>query len=253
VTDVNEPIRVGVLGAQGRMGGEVCRTVDAAEDMELVAMVDAGDWLANLTDAGAQVVVDFTQPDVVMDNLHWCVEQGISAVVGTSGFTPERISRVASWLEHKHDVGVVIAANFAVGAVLTMQFAQRAARLFQSVEIIELHHAGKVDAPSGTALRTAELVSQARADAGLGKIPDATTSALEGSRGADVAGVRVHSVRSRGLVAHQEVLFGGPGETLTIRHDSYDRVSFMPGVLLAIRQVLRRPGLTVGLEHLLDG
>ena len=252
MTDVKEPIRVGVLGAQGRMGSEVCRTVDAAEDMELVAMVDAGDWLANLTDAGAQVVVDFTQPDVVMDNLHWCVEQGISAVVGTSGFTPERIARVAAWLEHKHDLGVVIAANFAIGAVLAMQFAEQAARHFQSVEIIELHHPGKLDAPSGTALRTAELVARARADAGLGKVPDATTSALEGSRGAEVSGIRVHSVRSRGLVAHQEVLFGGPGETLTIRHDSYDRASFMPGVLLAVRQVLQRPGLTMGLEHLLD-
>ena len=248
-----ESIRVGVLGAQGRMGSEVCRVVDAAEDMELVAMIDAGEWLANLSDAGAQVVVDFTQPDVVMDNLHWCVDQGISVVVGTSGFTPERVARVQSWLEHKPDVGVVIAPNFAIGAVLSMQFAQRAARFFESVEIIELHHPNKVDAPSGTALRTAELVAQARAEAGLEPSPDATTTAMEGARGAEVSGVRVHSSRLRGLVAHQEVLFGGVGETLTIRHDSYDRGSFMPGVLLAVRQVLRRPGLTLGLEHLLDG
>ncbi|MGH2600631.1 MAG: 4-hydroxy-tetrahydrodipicolinate reductase, partial [Dehalococcoidia bacterium] len=243
----------GVLGAQGRMGSEVCRSVDAADDMELVAMIDVGEWLANLSDAGAQVVVDFTQPDVVMDNLHWCVEQGISAVVGTSGFTPERVARVQSWLEHKPEVGVVIAPNFAIGAVLSMQFAQRAARFFESVEIVELHHPNKVDAPSGTALRTAELVAQARAEAGLGPVPDATTTAMDGARGAEVSGVRVHSSRLRGLVAHQEVLFGGVGETLTIRHDSYDRGSFMPGVLLAVRQVLRRPGLTLGLEHLLDG
>ncbi|MGH3738481.1 MAG: 4-hydroxy-tetrahydrodipicolinate reductase [Micromonosporaceae bacterium] len=252
MTEVTEPIRVGVLGAQGRMGSEVCRVVDAAEDMELVAMIDAGEWLANLSDAGAQVVVDFTQPDVVMDNLHWCVEQGICAVVGTSGFTSERVARVQSWLEHKPEVGVVIAANFAIGAVLSMQFAARAARFFDSAEIIELHHPGKLDAPSGTASRTAELIGEAREAAGLGPMPDATKESLEGARGATVAGVPVHSVRSRGLVAHQEVLFGAAGETLTIRHDSYDRASFMPGVLLAVRQVLQRPGLTVGLEHLLD-
>ncbi|MGH3716377.1 MAG: 4-hydroxy-tetrahydrodipicolinate reductase [Micromonosporaceae bacterium] len=247
-----EPIRVGVLGAQGRMGSEVCRTVDAAEDMELVAMIDAGEWLANLSDAGAQVVVDFTQPDVVMDNLHWCVEQGISAVIGTSGFTPERVARVQGWLEHKPEVGVVIAPNFAIGAVLSMQFAARAARHFESAEIIELHHPGKLDAPSGTASRTAELIGEARQAAGLPAMPDATKESLDGARGAQVAGVPVHSVRARGLVAHQEVLFGAAGETLTIRHDSYDRASFMPGVLLAVRQVLRRPGLTLGLEHLLD-
>ncbi|MQA24207.1 MAG: 4-hydroxy-tetrahydrodipicolinate reductase [Micromonosporaceae bacterium] len=234
------------------MGSEACRAVDNAEDMELVAMIDAGEWLANLSDAGADVVVDFTQPDVVMDNLHWCVDQGISAVVGTSGFTPERVARVESWLEHKPDVGVVIAPNFAIGAVLAMQFAHRAARYFESAEIVELHHPGKADAPSGTALRTAELIAQTRAEAGMGPMPDATTSSLDGARGAEVAGVRVHSSRLRGLVAHQEVLFGGTGETLTIRHDSYDRASFMPGVLLAVRQVVRRPGLTLGLEHLLE-
>ena len=253
MTEAKQPIQVGVLGAQGRMGSEVCRTVDAADDLELVAMIDQGEWLANLTDAGAQVVVDFTSPDAVMDNLHWCVEQGISAVVGTSGFTPERIARVRSWLEHKPDVGVVIAPNFAVGAVLMMQFAQVAARYFESAEIVELHHPDKVDAPSGTALRTAEMISEARRAAGLGPVPDATTTAMDGARGAEVAGIRVHSVRSRGLVAHQEVLFGGPGETISIRHDSYDRSSFMPGVLLAIRAVVHRPGLTVGLEQLLDG
>jgi 4-hydroxy-tetrahydrodipicolinate reductase len=247
-----EPIRVGVLGARGRMGSEVCRAVDAAPDTELVAMVDAGDWLFNVSDAGAQVVVDFTTPDVVLDNIRWCIDQGISVVVGTSGFDPERIETVRGWLEQRPDVGVMIVPNFALGAVLMMQFAQKAARYFESAEIIELHHPNKLDAPSGTALRTAELISAARAAAGLGDMPDATKEQLDGARGAAVAGVPVHSVRSRGLVAHQEVLFGTAGETLTIRHDSFDRTSFMPGVLLAVREVMRRPGLTVGLESLLD-
>jgi 4-hydroxy-tetrahydrodipicolinate reductase len=251
VSDEREPVRVGVLGARGRMGSEVCRAVDAAPDLELVAMVDDGDWLFNVTDAGAEVVVDFTTPDVVMDNLHWCVDQGLNAVVGTSGFTRARLDRVSSWLAHKPDVGVVVAPNFAVGAVLMTEFAERAARFFESVEIIELHHPNKLDAPSGTAVATAELIAAAREAAGCGPSPDATKDELAGARGAQVNGVRVHSVRSAGLVAHQEVLFGGTGETLTIRHDSYDRASFMPGVLLAVRSVLHRPGLTVGLGPLL--
>lgn len=248
----DEPTRVGVLGAQGRMGGEVCRAVDAADGLELVAMIDEGDGLFSASDAGAEVVVDFTTPDVVMDNLHWCIDQGINVVVGTSGFTEHRLERVRTWLSHKPQVGVVIAPNFGVGAVLMMEFAARAARFFESVEIIELHHPNKVDAPSGTAARTASLVAAARAEAGLGPVPDATTTALEGARGARVDGVPVHSVRLSGLVAHQEVLLGTTGETLTLRHDSYDRVSFMPGVLLAVRSVPSRPGLTVGLEALLD-
>lgn len=251
MTEQAEPIRVGVLGARGRMGTAACQAIDAAPDMELVAMIDQGDWLSNASDASAEVVVDFTTPDVVMDNLHWCIDQGINAVVGTSGFTEQRLSRVQSWLTHKPDVGVVIAPNFAVGAVLMMEFAQRAARFFESVEIIEQHHPDKVDAPSGTALRTAQQIAEARVAAGLGPVPDATQAGFE-ARGADVNGVRVHAVRARGLVAHQEVLFGGTGETLTIRHDSYDRASFMPGVLLAVRAVLRRPGLTVGLGPLLE-
>jgi 4-hydroxy-tetrahydrodipicolinate reductase len=250
-TEEREPIRVGVLGARGRMGTEVCRTIDAAPDLELVAMVDEGDWLSNVTDAGAEVVVDFTTPDVVMDNLHWCVEQGINAVVGTSGFTQARLDRVTSWLSHKPNLGVIVAPNFAVGAVLMMEFAERAARFFDSVEIVELHHPRKLDAPSGTAVRTAELVAAAREAAGCPPIPDATKDELEGARGTEVHGVRVHSVRASGLVAHQEVLFGGTGETLTIRHDSLDRASFMPGVLLAVRSVPHRPGLTVGLGPLL--
>jgi 4-hydroxy-tetrahydrodipicolinate reductase len=249
--DEREPVRVGVLGARGRMGVAVCRAVDEAPDLELVAMVDDGDWLFNVADAGAEVVVDFTTPDVVMDNLHWCVEQGINVVVGTSGFTQARLDRVASWLGGHSQVGVVVAPNFAVGAVLMMEFAERAARYFESVEIVELHHPQKVDAPSGTAIRTAELIAAAREAAGCAPVPDATKDELAGARGAQVRGIRVHSVRSAGLVAHQEVQFGGLGETLTIRHDSYDRSSFMPGVLLAVRSVLHRPGLTVGLGALL--
>jgi 4-hydroxy-tetrahydrodipicolinate reductase len=251
VPDDREPIRVGVLGARGRMGTEVSRAVDAAADMELVAMVDDGDWLFNVSDAGADVVVDFTTPDVVMDNLHWCIDQGINAVVGTSGFTKARLDRVKSWLAHRPDLGVIIAPNFAVGAVLMMEFAARAARFFESVEIVEMHHPQKVDAPSGTAVRTAEMVAAARTDAGLAGMPDATKEEMAGARGTDVSGVRVHSLRATGLVAHQEVLLGTAGETLTIRHDSYDRKSFMPGVLLAVRSVLHRPGLTVGLGPLL--
>jgi 4-hydroxy-tetrahydrodipicolinate reductase len=247
-----EPIRVGVLGARGRMGSEVCKAVDEAEDTELVAMVDEGDWLFNVSDAGAQVVVDFTTPDVVLDNIRWCIDQGISTVVGTSGFDPQRIETVRGWLGDKPNVGVVIAPNFGIGAVLLMQFAEKAAKYFESVEVIELHHPNKLDAPSGTALHTAQLISAARADAGLGDIPDATKDPLDGARGATVAGIPVHSVRLRGLVAHQEVLFGAEGEQLTIRHDSFDRASFMPGVLLALRQVLQRPGLTVGLDALLE-
>jgi 4-hydroxy-tetrahydrodipicolinate reductase len=187
-----------------------------------------------------------------MDNLHWCIDQGINVVVGTSGFTEQRISRVRSWLSRKPDVGVVVAPNFAVGAVLMMEFAARAARFFESVEIVEQHHPDKVDAPSGTALRTAQVVAEARAAAAMVPMPDATKSEVAGARGAEIEGVRVHSVRARGLVAHQEVLFGTHGETLTVRHDSYERASFMPGVLLAVRSVRERPGLTVGLGPLLD-
>jgi len=233
------------------MGVEVCKAVDAAPDMELVAMIDQGDWLFNASDAAAEVIVDFTTPDAVMDNLHWCIDQGINAVVGTSGFTEQRLARVRSWLEHKPEVGGVIVPNFAVGAVLMMEFATKAARFFDSVEIIEQHHPDKIDAPSGTALRTAQAVARARAEAATPPVPDATQEDQLAARGVDVDGVRVHAVRARGLVAHQEVLFGTTGETLTIRHDSYNRSSFMPGVLLAVREVLNRPGLTVGLGPLL--
>jgi 4-hydroxy-tetrahydrodipicolinate reductase len=240
-------IKVGVLGAQGRMGAEVCRAVDAAADLELVAAVDVGDDREPLT--SAEVVVDFTTPAAVMDNVKWCIERGLHTVVGTTGWNEERLAEVRDSLaESSQATGVLIAPNFGIAAVLMMKFAAIAAPYFESVEIIELHHPNKVDAPSGTARRTAELIAAARA----GKAsPDATTEELDGARGADVGKVRIHAVRLAGLVAHQEVLLGGDGETLTIRHDSLSRESFMPGVLLAVRGVSSRPGLTVGIESLL--
>jgi len=245
-------IRVGVLGAAGRMGATVCDAVDEADDLELVARVDVDDPLSALTDAGVEVVVDFTHPDAVLDNLRFCVHEGISVVVGTSGFDQAKLDVVAEVVETRPEVGVLIAPNFALGAVLLMRFSELAARYYESVEVIELHHNRKADAPSGTAAHTARLIAQVRADAGIGEIPDATTSELDGARGARVDGVPVHSVRLAGLVAHQEVLFGGEGETLTLRHDSLHRSSFMPGVLLGVRQVRQRPGLTVGLDKYLD-
>jgi 4-hydroxy-tetrahydrodipicolinate reductase len=244
-------MKVGVLGARGKVGAEVCRAVEAAEDMELVAAVDAGDSIEELVSSGAQAVVDFTHPDVVMDNLEFCVSHGIHAVVGTTGFDDARLDRLRTWLEASPGTGVLVAPNFSIGAVLMMRFAAEAAPFFESVEIVELHHPDKADAPSGTATRTARLVAAARREAGLGPVPDATSTGLEGARGADVEGIHVHGLRVRGLVAHQEVVLGGVGETLTIRHDSMDRVSFTPGVLLGLRQIASRPGLTVGLEELL--
>jgi 4-hydroxy-tetrahydrodipicolinate reductase len=244
-------LKVGVLGALGKVGREVCAAVEAADDMELVAEIDAGDDLAGLEEAGARAVVDFTHPDVVMDNLAWCIEHGIDAVVGTTGFDEDRLATLRAQLEGR-DSGVLVAPNFSIGAILMMRFAAEAARFYESVEIVELHHPDKADAPSGTARRTAQLIARARREAGLGPVPDATSTALDGARGADVDGIHVHGLRVRGLVAHQEVVLGGPGETLTIRHDSLDRVSFTPGVLRALRAIGDRPGLTVGLEELLD-
>ncbi|WP_433057468.1 4-hydroxy-tetrahydrodipicolinate reductase [Dactylosporangium sp. CS-033363] len=246
---MSETIRVGVLGARGRMGTEVCKAVSGADDLELVATVDEDESLEAL--ATAQVVVDFTTPDAVLGNIDWCLEHGVNVVVGTSGFTTERIELVRDRLAAKPGLGIVIAPNFAIGAVLLMEFAARAARHFESVEIVEMHHPKKIDAPSGTALRTAQIIAEARAEAGLGPVPDATKEEMAGARGSEVEGIRVHALRATGLVAHQEVLFGTAGETLTLRHDSYDRVSFMPGVLLAVRSVIARPGLTVGLGELL--
>ena len=243
-------MRVGVLGAKGKVGTAMCAAVRAADDMTLSAEVDDGDDLALFTDSGTEVVIDFTHPDVVMDNLKFLIDNGIHAVVGTTGFTDDRLEQVRSWLSGKPDSAVLIAPNFAIGAVLSMYFAQKAAPYFESAEVIELHHPQKADAPSGTATRTAKLIAQARKD--LPPSPDATSTGLEGARGADVDGVRVHAVRLTGLVAHQEVLFGTLGETLTIRHDSLDRTSFVPGVLLAVRHIAERPGLTIGIEPLLD-
>ncbi|CAB4882088.1 unannotated protein [freshwater metagenome] len=241
-------IKVGVLGSRGRMGSEVVKAVSEASDCELVAAIDQDDSLDAFVTAGAQVVVDFTTPDVVMGNLDFLIKNNIHAVVGTTGFSDDRIAALKTWLSQSPKAGILIAPNFAIGAVLMMEFAEKAARYFESAEIIELHHPNKVDAPSGTAARTAALISDARKRAGLPPMPDATTTALEGARGAIVGDVPVHSIRLRGLIAHQEVLFGGLGETLTIRHDSLDRAGFMPGVLLGVRQISSHPGLTVGLE-----
>lgn len=243
-------MRVGVLGAKGKVGATIVAAVEAAEDLTFTAGVDAGDPLSLFTDSQTEVVIDFTHPDVVMDNLKFLIDNGIHAVVGTTGFTDERLSQVNTWLEESRNTAVLIAPNFAIGAVLSMHFAKQAARFFESAEVIELHHPYKADAPSGTAVRTARLIAEARK--GLPPNPDATSTGLEGARGADVDGIPVHSVRLAGLVAHQEVLFGTQGETLTIRHDSLDRTSFVPGVLLAVRTVREHPGLTVGLEPLLD-
>jgi len=241
-------IKVGVLGARGRMGAEVVKAVTDAPDLELVAALDLGDSLDNLVSNGAQVVVDFTTPDSVMANLEFLIAKNIHAVVGTTGFDDARITKIKALLASSKS-GVLIAPNFAIGAVLMMEFATKAAKYFESAEIIELHHPNKVDAPSGTAARTAELMSKSRKEAGLASMPDATSTSLDGARGATVGDVPVHSVRLRGLVAHQEVLLGGIGETLSIRHDSIDRVGFMPGVLLGVRQVVTHPGLTFGLEN----
>ncbi|MFC6153373.1 4-hydroxy-tetrahydrodipicolinate reductase [Nocardioides yefusunii] len=246
------PLRVAVLGARGKVGREICKAVEAVSDMTLVAEIDAGDPIERLVESGAQAVVDFTHPDVVMGNLQFCIENGIHAVVGTTGFDDERLARLGELLAASPETGVLIAANFSIGAILMMRFAAQAAPLFESVEIVELHHPTKADAPSGTAGRTAELIAAARREANSPAMPDATSQEIDGARGADVDGVRVHSVRVRGLVAHQEVILGGLGETLTIRHDSIDRAGFGPGVLAGLRAIEAHPGLTIGLEHFLD-
>jgi len=243
-------IRVGVLGARGRMGSEVVRAVDAAKDMEVVSAIDADDPLSALVDAGVQVVVDFTHPDVVMGNLAFCIDAGIHCVVGTSGFDNAKLAEVEALLADRPSVGVLVAPNFGIGAVLLMRFSEIAARYYESAEIIELHHPRKADAPSGTAAHTARLIAAARS--GMDPMPDATTQEEPGARGAVVDGVRVHSLRISGMIAHQEVVFGGESETLTIRQDSLHRTSFMPGVVLGVREIVGRPGLAVGLDKYLD-
>jgi 4-hydroxy-tetrahydrodipicolinate reductase len=243
-------IRVAVIGARGRMGRQVCDAVASADDLELGPLIDLGDDVDGVADADVAVV--FSVPDVALDHVLACVQHGVHAVVGTTGWTPDKLDAVRAALGERSGVGVLVAPNFALGAVLLMRFAAMAAPHYESVEVIELHHPDKVDAPSGTAQHTARLVAEARRAAGSPPIPDATETGFEGARGADVDGVRVHAVRLRGLVAHEEVLLGGPGELLTLRHDSLDRASFMPGVLLGVRRIGSRPGLTVGLEHLLE-
>ena len=246
-------VKVAVVGAAGRMGQETCRAVEAAADLELVARIDRDGAVSDAAKAGAQVVVDFTVPDAVMANIEDALAHGLHVVVGTSGFTDERLAAVRALIDSAAaGLGVVVAPNFALGAVLLMRFAREAAAHFESVEIVETHHPDKVDSPSGTAIHTAQVIAAARREAGLDSAPDSTRRSLDGARGATVDGVPVHSVRLRGAVAHEEVAFGNAGEILTLRHDSLDRAGFMPGVLLAVRQVPSRPGLTVGLEPLLD-
>ncbi|MGO4384793.1 4-hydroxy-tetrahydrodipicolinate reductase [Specibacter sp. RAF43] len=249
---MTEKLRVAVLGAKGRMGTAAVAALNEAADLDLVAALGRGDSLDAVLAARADVVVDLTVPDSTEANVRFAVEHGIHAVVGTTGWDAGRLAALESLLARHPQTGVLIAPNFALGSVLATRFAQQAARYFESVEIIELHHPRKVDAPSGTALRTAALVAAARAAAGVPDAPDATTSNLDGARGASIDGIPVHSVRLAGLVAHQEVLLGSPGEQLTIRHDSFNRESFMPGVLLGVRIVGTRPGLTVGLDGYLD-
>jgi 4-hydroxy-tetrahydrodipicolinate reductase len=230
------------------MGAEVVKAVNNSTDLELVAELDLGDSLDQLLSSKAQVVVDFTTPDSVMKNLEFLIKNNIHAVVGTTGFDAARIDSLSKELSKHPEVGVLIAPNFAIGAVLMMEFAEKAARYFDSAEIIEMHHPAKVDAPSGTAARTAELMTQARKDSKKAPMPDATKQSLDGARGSKVGDIPIHSIRAQGLVAHQEVLLGGVGETLTIRHDSLDRAGFMPGVLLGVRSVINHPGLTHGLD-----
>ncbi len=252
-------IRVGVFGAGGRMGSTVCRAVGEAPDMELVAAVDpvhAGTASGavrlaaeahQLEVAGAQVAVDFTVLDAARENIRWCAAHGVHAVVGTTGFTEAELAEFAELFDQS-TANAAIVPNFAVGAVLMMRFAEMAAPFFDTAEIIELHHDRKIDAPSGTAARTAQRLAAASKD----WADDPTTTVVaEGARGGLIDGINVHSIRMRGMVAHQEVLLGTTGQTLSIRHDSYDRDSFMPGVLLAVRKVAETPGLTIGLDAFL--
>ena len=241
-------IKVGVLGAAGRVGSAVVAGVEKADDLQLAAKVSAGDSLQVLVDEGVDVIVDFTTPNAVMDNLEFCINNGIHCVVGTTGFDDERYQKVRDWCAANEGVGVLIAPNFAISAVLTMAFARQAAPFFESAEVVEFHHPNKLDAPSGTAVKTAQGIADARKEAGLTDMPDATEQALDGSRGANVDGVPVHAVRMQGMVAHEEVIFGTTEQSLTIRQDSYGRESFVPGVLTGVREVANRPGLTIGLD-----
>ncbi|MCW2751906.1 MAG: 4-hydroxy-tetrahydrodipicolinate reductase [Aeromicrobium sp.] len=243
--------RVAVLGAKGRMGTESVRALSAADGIVVVAEIDIDDSLDLIAESGAEVALDFTAPDVALGNVRWCAEHGVHIVVGTSGFDDAKIETVRGLLGDHPSSGVLIVPNFSIGAVLMMKFAAAAGPFFESVEVIEMHHPDKVDAPSGTATRTAELIAAARAAANSAPVPDATTTDPGGARGAKVAGIPVHAIRARGFVASQEVLFGGVGETLSIRHDSTNRESFMPGVIAAVRAVAAKPGVSVGLDTVL--
>ncbi|MFC0581476.1 4-hydroxy-tetrahydrodipicolinate reductase [Micrococcoides hystricis] len=245
-------INVAVLGARGRLGSAAVKAIEAADDMAVVATLGRGDDLSLIESSGATHVLDLTVPDQSEANVRHAVAAGKHTVVGTTGWDEQKRQRLQDLLKDQPEVGVMIAPNFAIGSVLASRFAAAAAQYFESVEIIELHHPNKVDAPSGTAIRTAEMISQARVEAGTPAAPDATETALDGARGADVESIPVHSVRLRGLTAHQEVLFGGAGETLTLRHDSFGHDSFMHGILLALRTVADRPGLAYGLDEYLD-
>jgi 4-hydroxy-tetrahydrodipicolinate reductase len=246
-------MKVAVLGAKGRMGAETVAAIESASDLTLSSALDLGDSLDQLIKTGTEVVIDFTHPDSVMKNLEFTINNGIHVVVGTTGFDDKKLSELKNLLSKNPKVGALIAPNFGLGAVLMMQFSQKAAQYFESVEIIELHHANKVDAPSGTAIRTAELITDARKQSKKGAMPDASKTIIPGARGAKVGDVPIHSVRSHGYVAHQEVIFGDTGETLSIRHDSINRAGFMPGVLIGVRNVAKHPGLTVGLENYMEG
>ena len=246
-------MKVAVLGAKGRMGAETVAAIESASDLTLSSALDLGDSLDQLIKTGTEVIVDFTHPDSVMKNLEFAITNGIHVVVGTTGFDDKKLSELKNLLSKNTKVGALIAPNFGLGAVLMMQFSQKAAQYFESVEIIELHHANKVDAPSGTAIRTAELITDARKQSKKGEMPDASKTIIPGARGAKVGDVPIHSVRSHGYVAHQEVIFGDAGETLSIRHDSINRAGFMPGVLIGVRNVAKHPGLTVGLENYMEG
>jgi 4-hydroxy-tetrahydrodipicolinate reductase len=246
-------MKVAVLGAKGRMGAETVAAIESASDLTLSSALDLGDSLDQLVKTGTEVVIDFTHPDSVMKNLEFAINNGIHVVVGTTGFDDKKLSELKNLLSKNPKIGALIAPNFGLGAVLMMQFSQKAAQYFESVEIIELHHANKVDAPSGTAIRTAELITDARKQSKKGAMPDASKTIIPGARGAKVGDVPIHSVRSHGYVAHQEVIFGDAGETLSIRHDSINRAGFMPGVLIGVRNVAKHPGLTVGLENYMEG
>lgn len=248
---MTSPLKVGVIGASGNVGQTLVVALKGESDLELVAAVDHDDSLDTLVDSGVEIAIDFTSPSAVMDNVKFLIDHGIHAVVGTTGWTDDRYDQVREWLKDSPNTGVLVAPNFAISAVLTEKLAEIAAPYFDSAEVVEMHHPGKKDAPSGTAIHTAQTIAQSRDKAGCGDQPDATEQALDGARGASVDGIPVHAIRMKGAVAHEAVIFGSQGQSLTIRQDSYDRTSFVPGVFLGVRKVPEHPGLTIGLDSFL--